>query len=103
MVRFCRLLGFHQDFQSPKLLQLPKMGIFVEKCRILSMKEMSNDVLILREVKRNIWVGVCGLGLTRAAVVVVDIWGEVSPHRGIRWRFQWGEWYGAPRSDGMAV
>ena len=45
MVRFHRLLGFHQDFQSQKPLQAPKMDISGDKCKVLSIKELSYDEL----------------------------------------------------------
>src|SRR5271155_247469 len=38
-------------------------------------------------------VSECELRLTRTAVVVVEIWGEVLPLGGIWWRSQWGEWH----------
>jgi hypothetical protein len=37
------------------------------------------------------------------AVVVVEMWGEISPHLEIWWKSERGEWYGGPRSGGMAM
>ena len=55
------------------------------------------------DVKRDVSVGICCLGLTMAALVVVEIWGEVFPLGEIWWRSQWGEWYGVPGSCGMVL
>ena len=66
------------------------MGIFVDKFKVLSAKELSNGVLILIEARGDGCVSVCGLGLTMVALVMVEIWGEISPHGGIWWRSQWG-------------
>jgi len=76
------------------------MDICGDKCKFLSIKELSYDLVVLIEVREDLFVNVCMLGLTLVAVVVVEIWGEISPLRGIWWRSQWGEWYGMPRSDG---
>jgi hypothetical protein len=46
-VRFPRLLGFHQDFRSQKLLEGPKMDISGDKCKVLSIKELSYDLVVL--------------------------------------------------------
>ena len=51
MVRFHRLLGFHQDFQCGKLLQAPKMDISGDKCKVLSIKELSYYLVVLIEVR----------------------------------------------------
>jgi len=79
MVRFCQLLTFHLSFQLRLLVQAPRMGIWGDKCRVLSAKELSNGVLMLIEVRRDLFVSVCALGLTLVAVVVVEIWGEIPP------------------------
>jgi hypothetical protein len=102
-VRFHRLLGFHQDFQSQNLLQAPKMDISGDKCKVISIKELSYDLVVLIEVSGHLFVNVCMIGLTLVAVVVVEIWGEISPLREIWWISQWVEWYGVPRSDGMVL
>jgi hypothetical protein len=73
MVRFHRLLGFHQDFQSQKLLQAAKMDISGDKCKVFSIKELSYDIVVLIEVRGYLYVCVCMLGLTLVAVVVVEI------------------------------
>ena len=36
---------------------------------------------MLIEIRGDLFVGVCALGLTVVALVVVEIWGEVSPLR----------------------
>src|SRR5271169_4456938 len=79
--RFRRLLGFHQDFHSQKSLQAPKMDISGDKYKVLSIKELSYDLVVPIQVKDDLSVSVCVLGLTLVAVVVVEIWGEISPHR----------------------
>ena len=79
------------------------MDIFGDKCKVLSIKESSYDLVILIEVREDLSVSFCVLGLTLVAVMVVEIWGEISPLRGIWWRSQWGEWYAVPRSDGMVL
>ena len=58
---------------------------------------------MLIEVRGDLSVSVCALGLTMVALVVVEIWGEVFPLWEIWWRSQWAEWYGVPRSGGMAM
>jgi len=75
-------LGFHQDFQSQKLLWAPISG---DQCKALSIKELSYDFVVLIEVREDLFVSVRMLGFTLAAVVVVEIWGRVSPLCGI-WR-----------------
>jgi hypothetical protein len=77
-VRFRRLLGFHQDFRSQKLLQAPKMDISGDKCKVLFIKELSYDLVVLIEVREYLSVCVWMLGLTLVAVVV-EIWGKISP------------------------
>ena len=81
MVRFHRLLGFHQDFQSQKPLQAPKMDISRDKCQVLSIKELSYGLVALIKVRETLSVSVCMLGLTLVAIVAVEIWGEISPLR----------------------
>ena len=71
--RFRRLLGFHQDFQSQKPLQAPKMDISGNKCKVLSLKELSYDLVVPIQVREDLSVSVCMLGLTLVAVVVVEI------------------------------
>jgi len=73
MVRSRRLLVFHQDFQSQKLSQAPKMDISGDKCKVLSIKELSYDLVVLIEAREYLFVCVCMLGLTLVAVVVVEI------------------------------
>ena len=102
-VRFHRLLGFHQDFQFQKPLQAPKMDISGDQCKVLSIKELSYDIVVLIGVRKDLSVGVRILGLTLVALVVVEIWGEISLLREIWWRSHWGEWYGVPKSDGMVL
>jgi hypothetical protein len=63
-MRFCRLKGFHRDFRSQKLLQAPKMDISGDKCKVLSIKELSYDLMVLIEVREYLFVCVCMLGLT---------------------------------------
>jgi hypothetical protein len=58
---------------------------------------------MLTEVIGDLSVGVLTLGLTMVALVVVEIWGEVSPLWELWWRSQWGEWYGVPGRGGMAM
>jgi hypothetical protein len=58
---------------------------------------------MLIEVRGDLFISVCTPGLTMVALVVLEIWGEVSPLWEIWWRSQWGEWYGVPGSGGMAV
>jgi hypothetical protein len=102
-VRFRRLLGFLQDFRSQKLLHAPKMDISGDKCKILSIKELSDDLVVPIEVREYLSVCVCMLGLTLVAVVVVEIWGEISRLRIFGVRSQWGEWYGVLRSHGIIL
>jgi len=102
-VRLHRLLTFQLDFQSQKLLQVPKMVIFGDKCRYLSMKKMSYDFVGLIEVRDDPFVSVCMLGLTLIAVVVVEIWGEIFLVSGIWWRSQREEWYGGRSSYSIVL
>jgi len=74
-----------------------------DKCKVLSIKELSYDLVVLITVREDLFVSVCMLGLTLVAVVVVEIWGEISSLRGIWWRSQSGEWYGVPKSDSMVL
>jgi len=55
------------------------------------------------EVRGDLFVTVCSLGLTMVALVVVEIWGEVSPLWELWWRSPWGEWYGVPGRGGMGM
>jgi hypothetical protein len=57
--------------------------IFSPKCKVLSITELSYDLVVLIEVRGHLYVCVRMLGLTVVAVVVVEIWGEISPLRGI--------------------
>jgi len=50
-----------------------------DKCKVLSIKELSYDLVVLITVREDLFVSVCMLGLTLVAVVVVEIWGEISP------------------------
>ena len=58
---------------------------------------------MLIEVIGDLFVGVLTLGFTMVALVVVEIWGEVSSLWEIWRRSQWGEWYGVPGRGGMAM
>jgi hypothetical protein len=102
-VRVRRLLSFHLYFQLRLLLQALKMSGFGKRFRVLSPKEWWYDVPMLMAVRGDLSVSVCALGLTMLALVVVEIWGEVSPLWEIWWRSQLGEWYGVPRSGGLAM
>jgi hypothetical protein len=79
-VRLRRLLTFHLDFQSQELLQALKMDIFEDKCKVLSIKELSYELVVLIEVREDPSVSVFMLVLTLVAVVVVS---EISPLRGM--------------------
>ena len=79
------------------------MGIFGYKHKAFSTKEWVNELVVLIEVRGELSVSVCKLGLSRRGVVVVEIWGEVFRLGGIWWRSQWGEWYGVPESCGMVL
>ena len=79
------------------------MEICGDKCKVLSIKELSYDLVVLIEVREYLSVCVCMLGLTLVAVVVVEIWGEISRLGEFGVRSQWGEWYGVPRSHGMVL
>jgi hypothetical protein len=96
-------MGFHQDFQSQSLGQAPKMDISGDKCKVIPIKELSYDLVVLIDVREVLSVSGCLLDLTLGAVVVEEIWGEISPLRGIWWRSQRGEWYGVPKSDCMVL
>ena len=43
------------------------------------------------------------LGLTMVAMVMVEMGCEIFPLKGIWWRSQWGDWYGAPGSGSMVI
>jgi hypothetical protein len=55
------------------------MDISGDKWKVLSIKELSYDFVVLIEVRGYLSVCVCMLGLTLVAVVVVEIWGAISP------------------------
>jgi len=57
----------------------------------------------LIEVRGDVSVGVCMLGLSMVSLVLVEIWGEVPPVGEIWWRCRWGEWYGMAVSSSMAM
>jgi hypothetical protein len=59
------------------------MDISGDKCNVLSIKKLSYDLVVLIEVREDLSLSACMLGLTLVAVVVVQIWGEISPLRGI--------------------
>jgi hypothetical protein len=54
------------------------LDISGDKCKVLSLKELSCDLVVLIEVRKYLFVCVCMLGLTLVAVVVVEIWGEMN-------------------------
>jgi len=60
-------------------------------------------LVTLIDVRYDPSVIVCMLGLTMVDVVVVEIWGEVSPLWEIWGRCQWGEWYGVAGSYCMVL
>jgi hypothetical protein len=66
------------------------MGIFGQRCKVLSTKYWCYGVPTLIDIRGDASVGVCMLVLTRIGVVVVEIWGEVFPFGDIWWRSQWG-------------
>jgi hypothetical protein len=103
MVRFRQYLSFHLDFQLQKLLLALKMGIFGQRCKVISTKDRWYGVSTLINVRDDPFVSVCMLGLPMVALVVVEIWGEVSPLGEIWWRSQWGEWYGEAVSGSMVM
>ena len=80
-----------------------KNGICGERWKVLSTKEWCYGIPMRIDVRNNPSVGVCELRLTRTAVVVVEIWGEVPPLVGIWWRSQWGEWYRVPGSGRIVL
>jgi hypothetical protein len=49
------------------------MDISGDKCKVLSIKELSYDLVVLIEAREYLFVCVCMLGLTLVAVVVVEI------------------------------
>jgi hypothetical protein len=49
------------------------MDISGDKCKFLSIKELSYDLVVLIEVRGHLSVSVCMIGLTLVAVVVVEI------------------------------
>ena len=79
MVRFHRYLRFQLDFQLRLLLLALKMEIFGEELENISSRECWNDIVVHGDATVDASVGVCMLGLTRVAVVVVEMWGEVFP------------------------
>jgi hypothetical protein len=83
MARFHQYLSFQLNFQLQKLVVALGRGILGDKCKVLCTKELSNGVVILIEVREDICVSVSVVGLTMVALVVVEIWGEVSPQGGI--------------------
>ena len=80
-----------------------KMGVFGQRCKVLSAKELCYGVATLIDVRRDPSVSVCMLGLTRIGVVVVEMQGEIPPPGVIWWRSQRGEWYGVPGSCSMVL
>ena len=66
------------------------MDISGDKCKVLSIKELSYDLVVLIEVRKGLFVSVCMVGLTLVAVVVVEISGEISTLRGIWWQISMG-------------
>jgi hypothetical protein len=66
-------------------------GYFGQRCKVFSTKECWCGLPTPIDVGGNPFVGVSKLRLTRTAVVVVEIWGEGFPLRGIWLRSQWGE------------
>jgi len=57
-VRFRRLLTFHLYFHSQNPLQAPNLTVFGDKCGVLSMKELSYDLVVLIKVRRDLSVSV---------------------------------------------
>ena len=55
------------------------MDIRGDKCKVLSIKELSYDLVVLIEVRERISVSVCVLGLTRIELLVAEIWAEKNP------------------------
>jgi hypothetical protein len=55
------------------------MDISGDKCKVISIKELFYHLVVLIAVSGHLSVGVCMIGLTLVAVVVVEIWGELSP------------------------
>jgi hypothetical protein len=102
-VRFHRYLSFHLDFQLQKLVLALKIEVFEEELEIICSKDCWNDIALHVEVRGGACVTDCDVCLTMLAVVVVEKWGEISHHFKIWWRSQWGEWYGVPGSDGIAM
>jgi len=49
------------------------MDISGNKCKVLSLKELSYDLVVPIQVREDLSVSVCMLGLTLVAVVVVEI------------------------------
>jgi hypothetical protein len=98
MGRFHQYLSFHLGFQLQKLVLALKREIFEEELEIISRRECWNVIVVHMEVRGDGFVSGYMLGLTRIGVVVVEMWGEVSPLGEFWLGFQWGEWYGVPGS-----
>jgi hypothetical protein len=55
------------------------MDISGDKCKVISIKEWFYHVVVLIAVGDHLFVSVCMIGLTLVAMLVVEIWGELSP------------------------
>jgi len=55
------------------------MDISGDKCKVISIKEWFYHLVVLIAVSDYLSVSVCMIGLTLVAVLVVEIWGELSP------------------------
>jgi len=56
------------------LVHAANTGVFCHKCKVLSMKELYYDFVVLIEAKGDLSLSDSTLGLTLVAVVVVEIW-----------------------------
>jgi hypothetical protein len=65
---------------------------------VWSARELWDGVVTLIDVRDDLSVSICMLGLTMVGVVVVEMEGQIPPLGQIWWRAQWGEWYGVPGS-----
>ena len=65
---------------------------------VWSARELWDGVVTLIDVRDDLSVSVCMLGLTMVAIVVVGMGGEIPPLWLIWLRSQWGEWYGVAGS-----
>ena len=70
---------------------------------VWNARELWDGVVTLIDVRDDLSVSVCMVGLTMVAMVVVEKGVEIPPQWLIWWRSQWGEWYGVVVSGIMAM